>query len=124
MNNGDIDTFVKDTHYVNNTRAAVQRILISKDVTKGLKSIFYELKDRESRNALPDEIYLHGINADHISITRENRAYTKEYLKKRENQYNPDMKAPTLTGTTLKEFDLDFTAAVRRQNAIIGTPLD
>ena len=124
MNNGDIDTFVKDTHYVNNTRAAAQRILISKDVTKGLKSIFSELKDRELRNDLPDKTYLHGINADHISITRENRAYTKEYLKKRENQYNPDIKAPTLTGTNLEEFDLAFTAAVRRQNAIIGIPLD
>ena len=34
------------------------------------------------------------------------------------------MKLPTLTGTNFEEFDIGFTAAVRRQNAIIGISLD
>ena len=34
------------------------------------------------------------------------------------------MKVTTLIGTNFEEFDLDFTDAVRRQNALIGIPLD
>ena len=40
FNFGDIDNFVKDTHYANNSRAAAQRIFVIKNVTQGLKSIF------------------------------------------------------------------------------------
>ena len=40
VNDGDIDTFVKDTHSVNNSKVAAQIILISNNVTQGLKSIF------------------------------------------------------------------------------------
>ena len=42
----------------------------------------------------------------------------------RESQSHPDMKVPMLTGTNAEEFDLAFTAAVRRQNALIVIPLD
>ena len=34
------------------------------------------------------------------------------------------MEVPTLIGTNFEEFDLYFTATVRIQNALIGTPLD
>ena len=34
------------------------------------------------------------------------------------------MKVPTLTGINFEEFDLDYTAAVRRQNYLIGIQLD
>ena len=54
VNDVDIDTFFKNTHSVNNARAAAQRILISNNVTQGLKSMFLELKDRELCNALTD----------------------------------------------------------------------
>ena len=37
VSDGYIDIFVKDTHSANNSRAAAQRILISDNVTKGLK---------------------------------------------------------------------------------------
>ena len=40
VNDGDIKTFVKYTHSVNNTRAVAQIILISNNVTQGLKSFF------------------------------------------------------------------------------------
>ena len=55
---------------------------------------------------------------------RKNRDDTKEYLKIRENQSHPDMKVLTLTGTNFEEFDLAFTAAVRRQNDLVGISLD
>ena len=53
----------------------------------------------------------------------KNRSDEKEYLKRRENQYHPDTKVPTLTCTNFEEFNLAFTAAVRRQNDIIVIPL-
>ena len=34
------------------------------------------------------------------------------------------MKVPTLTGANFEEFDLDFTAAVRRKNYLIEIPLN
>ena len=45
VNDEDIETFVKGTHSTNNSRAVSQRILISNNVTQGLKSMFFELKD-------------------------------------------------------------------------------
>ena len=74
VNDGDIDTFVKDNHSVNNARADAQRILISNSITQGLKSKFFDLKDRELCN---DELALHGINADQLSIMRNNRTDSK-----------------------------------------------
>ena len=62
VNDGDIDIFVKDYHSVNNAREASQRILIRKNVTQGLKSMFFCLKDIELCNDFPDEVSLHGIN--------------------------------------------------------------
>ena len=46
VNDVYIDTFFKDTHSTNNSRAAAQIFLISKNVTQGLKSMLFELEDR------------------------------------------------------------------------------
>ena len=48
---------------------------------------------------------------------RKNRDDAKEYIKRIESQSHSDMKVPTLTGTNIEEFDLDFTSVVRRHNA-------
>ena len=50
----------------------------------------------------PDEVALCGINSDQLSITRNNMADEKEYLKRRDNQSNPDMKVPMLIDTNYK----------------------
>ena len=92
----------KYTHYVNNARATEQIILISNNVTQGLKSMFFNLKDRQLCNSLHEEVALCGINTDELSIMRNNRADAKKYLKRRENQSRPDMKVPTLTGTNFE----------------------
>ena len=86
--------------------------------------MLFKLKDRELCNSLPNELALRVINADQLSIMRKNRADAKEYLNMRESQSHPDLKVPMLTGTNVEEFDLAFTASVRRQNALIGIPLD
>ena len=77
VNDGDIDTFSKDTHSVNNSRAAVQRILIGTNVTQGLKSMLFDIKDRELCNNLPDELALRVVNSYQISIIRKSRAEEK-----------------------------------------------
>ena len=41
VNDEDIDTFIKDIHSANNARVAAQIILISNNVTQGLKYIFF-----------------------------------------------------------------------------------
>ena len=41
VNDGYIEIFFKDTHSMNNARSAAQRILISNNVTQGLKSMFW-----------------------------------------------------------------------------------
>ena len=83
INDGDIDTFVKDIHSANNSRASAQRILISNNVTQGLSAMLFELKDRELCNALPYEVAICGINADQIIIMRKKIAEAKEYLNRR-----------------------------------------
>ena len=75
-------------------------------------------------NYFTDAVDICGISTDHIIIMRNNRAGTKEYPKRIENQSHPDMKVPTPTCTNFEELDLDFTSAVRRNNSIFGTPLD
>ena len=121
---GDIDTFFKYSHSADNARVAAQRIFISNNVTQGLKSMSFEIKDRELCNYLPDELDLRGINADQISIVMNNRNEAREYLKRRERQSHPDMKVPMLTGANFKEFDLAFIVTVRRKNALIVILLD
>ena len=61
----------------------MQRILTINIVTQGLKSIFFELKNIELCNALPDELDHCGINTYQISIMKNNRSDTKENLKRR-----------------------------------------
>ena len=73
---------------------------------------------------MPYGLAICGINAEHLSIMRKNRDDSKEHLKKIEKHSHPDIKSPTLRGATFEEFDLAFTAAVRRQNSLIGIPLD
>ena len=99
MNDGNIEMFFKDTYSANDSRAAAQRILVSNNVNQGLKSMYFEIKDRELFNALPYEVALRGIKSDQLGMMRKNRDDTKEYINRIESQYHPDMKVNTLTGT-------------------------
>ena len=75
-------------------------------------------------NYFPGELTFRGINVDQLSIVGNNRSDAKEYLKRGQIQYHPDMKLPTLIGTNFEESHLDFTSLFRRQNALIRIPLD
>ena len=55
VNDGDIECFVKDNHYANESRAAVQRIFIRNNDTQGLKYMFFDLNYIELCNYLSDE---------------------------------------------------------------------
>ena len=61
VNDEYIDTFSKDTHSANHARAAAQRILIINNITQGIKSMLFKLKDNKFWNDLPDEISQRGI---------------------------------------------------------------
>ena len=55
---GDIDTFVKETHSSNSARAANQKILIPASAVIALKSVRFELQGRDKCDALPNAVCL------------------------------------------------------------------
>ena len=54
----EIDAFVKVVHGGNSARASNAKLLISSNVVLGLKSVLFELKDREICEALPNATML------------------------------------------------------------------
>eukprot|EP00957_Ditylum_brightwellii_P168478 12824413-Ditylum_brightwellii.AAC.2 len=105
----DIDTFFKETHLAKNARAAAQRMQIETNILQGLKSVLFELRDRELCDALPDAAMLQDIDAAQLRVMRKNRANAKSHATRRDAQSHPDMEVPKLTSTNWEEFDLAFT---------------
>ena len=70
--------------------------------------MYFQLKEREFCNALPDEVSLHGINADNLNIMRKNRSDAKGYLNRRENQSQHDMKVSMLKCINFEEIRSSF----------------
>ena len=64
----EIDTFVKNTHDLNSTRANNAKILIPTQAVMALKAILFELKDRDMCDALPTAAVLGALNANQIQI--------------------------------------------------------
>ena len=48
----EIDAFVKEVHNDNSARGSNAKLLINSNVVLGLKSVLFELKDRNASNAL------------------------------------------------------------------------
>ena len=69
----EIDAFVKEVHGGNSARASNSKLLISSNVILGLKSVLFELKDREMCEALPDAAMLRALDAGQISSMRRPR---------------------------------------------------
>ena len=78
MSDSEIDDFVKATHSSNSDRAAAARILISPIVTIALKSILFELKDRDICNALPDAAVLRTLHMAEINAMQRQNSDAKE----------------------------------------------
>ena len=119
----DIDTFVKETHSSNSARAANQKILIPASAVTSLKSVLFELNDRDLCDALPNAATLQGINAAQLVTMKNNRRSAIQMVAMRRYQKLPDMQVPKLLSTNFEEFNTSFSSAVRRQVSLSGISL-
>ena len=62
----EIDPFVKEVHASNSARVSKAKLLIGSNVNLGLKSILFELKDRDVCGALPSAMVLNNLEAAQI----------------------------------------------------------
>ena len=87
----EIDDFVKTVHSSNNARPANAKILIKASVVTGLKSLLYELKDRELCGTLPDHAILAAIDANQLALLRNSRNIGLEAEQMRRDASLPDV---------------------------------
>lgn len=120
----EIDDFVKTVHASNSARPANAKIVIKASVITGLKSLLYELKDRELCGALPDHATLAAIDADQLTLLRNQRNIGLEAEKMRRDASLPNMEVPKLTNNNFDDFNTAFSAVVSRQTSRAGIALD
>ena len=119
----DIYTFVKETHSSNSARAANQKILIPASAVTSLKSILFELNDRDMCDAFPTAAILRNINDAQLVTMKNNRRSAIQMVAMRRSQKLPDMQVPKLLSTNFEEFNTSFSSAVRRQVSLSGVSL-
>ena len=66
----EIVEFVKNTHSTNSARTTNQRILIPTGTVIKLKSLLFELKDREHCGVLPNAVMFASIDGPQLDIMR------------------------------------------------------
>ena len=88
------------------------KILIGSSTVLGLKSILFELKDRDMCDALPNKTILRGLEVSQLPSVRKlrRRALINQSLRKEISL--PDMKVPKLTAQTFDDWNTSFTSAV------------
>ena len=69
----EIYAFVKEVHNGNSARASNAKLLISSNIVLGLKSVLFELKDRDACNALQSVEVLDSLDAAQVSSMRKFR---------------------------------------------------
>ena len=92
--------FVKEVHNGNSERASNAKILTGPNVVLGLESILFELKDRNTCDALPSAAVLDALDAGQVSSMRKFRrqAIVNQLLRKEVTL--PGMKVLKLTAQT------------------------
>ena len=94
----------------------VTKILIEPNVIIGLKSILFELKDRQMCRALSNLATLNAIDVNQINGLRQDRAQALEQIKRaKENALNDGMKVPTFKSENYDEFMTAFSNLVSRK---------
>ena len=121
VSDNEIDEFVKGTHSANSGRPNAARILIPPNVPTALKAILFELQDRAICNALPAQADLMAINNAQIGIMRRQRADAKQHQDRRDTVTHHKMEVPPLKEDNYEDFELAFSAAVRRQDSMHGS---
>ena len=120
----EIDDFVKTVHASNSARPANAKMVIKASVFTGLKSLLYELKDRELCGALPDHVTLSVIDATQLALLRNQRNIGLDAEKMRRDVSLPDMEVPKLTNSNFDDFNTAFVAVVSRQTSRAGIALE
>ena len=89
----------------------------------GLKSILFELKDRDTCDILPNVTIPRGLDADKVSSMRKLRrwAFINQSLSNVVSL--PDMKVPKLTAQIFDDWNTSFTSVVGRQYSLAGISL-
>ena len=119
----DIDNFVKETHSSNSARNANAKILIPASAVTALKSLLFELSDRDKCDALPNPMILGNIDNAQLTVMKNNRRTAIGIALMRKSQKLPDMSVPTLTASNFETFNTSFSSAVRRQMSLAGVSL-
>ena len=116
----EIDAFVKEVHSGNSARASNAKLLISSNVVLALKSVLFELKDRDACDALPNAAVLNALDANQLSSMRKLRRQAIVSQSLRKEVTLPDMKVPKLTALTFDDWNTSFSTVVGRQNSLTG----
>ena len=124
LSDNEIYTFVKELHSSKSTRSANARILISSNVVMGLKSILFELKDRQRCNAIPDATILTAIDSGQVNIMRRLSLSALDDMSSRKYVKLPDMNFPNLTNTNFEYCNTTFSNVVGRQYSLADDTLN
>ena len=116
--------FVKEVHNGNFARASSAKLLIGSSVVLGLKSIQFELNDRDACDALPSATVRNALEANQVSSMRKFRRKAIISQASRREASLPDMKVPKLTDQAFDDWNTSFTTVVGRQNSLAGISLD
>ena len=92
----EIDAFVKEVHNRNSARASNAKLLVKSNMVLGLKSILFELKDRDACDTLPSAAVLNALDSNQVSSMRKFRRQAIISQSCKEVTL-PDMKVPILT---------------------------
>ena len=120
----EIDAFVTEVYNGNSARASNVKLLIGSNIVLGLKSILFELKDRNACDAFPSAAVLNALDANKVSFKRKfrRRAIISQSLSK--DVTLPDMKVLKLTAQSFDDRNTSFTTVDGMQNSLTGISLD
>ena len=121
----DFDDFVTRTHSSNSARTAANKLLIPNSAIVSLKALMFELKDRETCNALPDRATLQAMNGNSMRVLRTQHNTAKEQAKgAKQAKLSDSMKVVKLTQRNYQEFETSFRALATRTIGTRGITLD
>ena len=120
----EIDEFVKNTHSTNSARTTNQRILIQTGTVIKLKSLLFELRDRERCGVLPNEVMFASIDGPQLDVMRIQCSSAIEDAKKKKEAALPTIVMPSFLGPNFEAFLLKFRELATRTQGRYGIGLD
>ena len=116
--------FINEVHNGNSVKASHAKLLIGSNVVLGLKSVLFELKDRDACDALPNATVLNVLDAGQVSFKRKFRRQVIISQSLQKDVTLPDMQVPKLTVQTFDDWNTSFTSVIESQNSLAGISVD